>query len=65
MIIHLVVGLKKIMLFKMTYFSELVHSKIDIKLKLDLFNYATESDLKRATGVDRSKISNKADLPSL
>ena len=65
MIIHLEVGLKKIMLFKMTYFSELVHSKNDIKFKLVLFNYATESDLKRATGVDTSKISNNADLLSL
>ena len=65
MIIHLEVGLKKIMLFKMTYFSELVHSKNDIKFKLDLFNYATESDLKSAIGVDTSKISNNADLLSL
>ena len=44
MIINLIVGLKKILLFKRDYFSiKLVPSKSDTKVKLDLFNYATES----------------------
>ena len=49
MIINLIVGLKKMLLFKRDYFSiklvpsKLVPSKSDTKVKLDLFNYATES----------------------
>ena len=37
----------------------------DVKVELDLFNFVTNADLKNATGVDRSKFSNKVDLASL
>ena len=30
-----------------------------VKVKLDLSNYATKSDLKKATGIDTSPTSNK------
>ena len=30
-----------------------------VKVELDLFNYATKTDLKNATGVDTSKFSKK------
>ena len=42
------VGLpKKILLYKMSYFSELYTNKNKIEVQLDLSNYATESDLKK------------------
>ena len=37
----------------------------DINVKVDLYNYATKSDLKNATGVDTSKFAKKFDLASL
>ena len=46
-IINLIVGLiKKILLYKVSYFSEPTHSKNKIKNDLNLFSYATKSDLK-------------------
>ena len=36
-----------------------------MKVELDLFNYATRSELKNATGVDISKFAEKADLANL
>ena len=48
MIILLTIGLiKKILLYKMSYFPErCIRRKNKIKVKLDLPNYATKSDLK-------------------
>ena len=37
----------------------------DINVKVDLFNYATKSDLKNATGIDTSKLAAESDLVSL
>ena len=37
----------------------------DIKVKVDLSNYATKIDLKNATGIDTSKPVAKSDLASL
>ena len=37
----------------------------DVKVELDLSNYATKADLKNSTGGDISKFTNKADLASL
>ena len=37
----------------------------NVKVKLDLFNYATKADLNNATGVDTSKFAKKVDLASL
>ena len=36
----------------------------NVKVELDLSNYATKADLKNATGVDTSKFAKKADLAS-
>ena len=37
----------------------------NVKVELDLSNYATKADLKNATGVDTSKFAKKVDLASL
>ena len=37
----------------------------DINVKVDLFNYASKTDLKNATGIDTSKLAVKSDLVSL
>ena len=37
----------------------------DINVKVDLSNYATKTDLKKATGIDTSKLAAKFDLASL
>ena len=57
MLIFLPVGLiKKILWYKMSYFPEPhTHTKLEIKVELDLSNYPTKSDLKSATGVDLSE----------
>ena len=47
------------------YFPELKSSWGRVRFKLDLSNYAAKSDLKYATGVDRSKFAKKVDLASL
>ena len=36
--------------------SELKYSRERVKVELDLFSYATKSDLKNATGVDTSNL---------
>ena len=44
----LIIGLpKKILLYKMSYFSELYTNKNKIEVQLDLCNYERESDLKK------------------
>ena len=37
----------------------------NVKVELDLSNYATKADLKNATGVDTSKFAEKVDLANL
>ena len=57
---------KKDILYKMSYFPQpYTHSKNKIKAELDFSNYATKSDLKNATGVNRSKFAKKDDLVNL
>ena len=34
----------------------------NVKIELDLSNYGTKTDLKNATGVDRSKFTKETDL---
>ena len=67
--ILLIVGLiKKISLYKMSYFLNdvfVIPSNSKIKVEIDLSNYATKSDFKNATGVDPSKIAKKLYLASL
>ena len=61
MIIHLITELiKKISLYKNSYFQEPYTYRI--KVELDLYNYAIKFDLK---SVDPSKFAEKADLASL
>ena len=60
MTIHKIVELiKKTMLYKMSSFPEPAHSKTEIKVELDLSNYATKSDLKNATVVNTSDFVKK------
>ena len=56
--ILLTLGLiKKILLYKMSYFPEPHnHSKKKIETELDFSNYASKSDLKNATGVETSNL---------
>ena len=49
----------------MSYFLPYRNSKNKIEVELDLFNYATKSDLKNATGVDTSELAKKTDLVNL
>ena len=51
--------IRKILLYKRTYFSEPDHNKNKIEIKLDLSNYATKSDIRNATAVDRWKFTEK------
>ena len=49
----------------MSYFSPYGYSKNKIEVELYLPNYATESDLKNAAGVDTSQFTTKDDLSNL
>ena len=66
MIIHLIAGLIKKTLHKMSqYFPKPYEPfEIDINVKVDLSDYATKTDLKEATGVDTSKLAAKSDFAS-
>ena len=47
----------------MSYLPELYsHTKNKIKIELDLSRYATNSDLKSITGINKSKFTKKSDL---
>ena len=67
MIIHLIVGLIKEMLYKMSQYFPKPYEPFgrDINVKVDLSNYATKADLKNEIGVDTSKLAAKSDLTSL
>ena len=67
MIIHLIAGLIKEILYKMSHYFSKPYEPIggDINAKIDLSNYATKADLKNAAGVDTSKLAAKSDLASL
>ena len=42
-----------------------MHTKNNLKVELNLSNYAAKSDLGKATGVDTAKFAEKADLASI
>ena len=67
MIIHLIVGLIKRTLYKMSkYFPKPFEPfRGDINVKVDLFNYTTKTDLENAAGVDTSKLAAKPGLAVL
>ena len=46
MIIHLTIGIKRYCYIKMIYFPPYGYTKNKIEVELDLYNYATKSDLK-------------------
>ena len=66
-IIPLTVGLlKKISLYKMSYFPKpYSQNKNKIKVELDLSHYATQSDFKKCNKYGYIKIAKKDDLASL
>ena len=37
----------------------------NVKVELDLFNYATKAEFKKASGINTSSFTKKVDLPSL
>ena len=47
------------------YFLKLKSLGANVKVELDLSNYATKADLKYATGVDSSDFAKKTDLANL
>ena len=47
------------------YFPKLKTLVGNVKVELDLSNYATKADLKNATGIDTSKFAKKIDCASL
>ena len=47
------------------YFPKPKSLGVNVKVKLDLSNYATKADLKDPAGVDTSKFAKKFDLTSL
>ena len=53
---------KKIIVLLSEYFPKPKSLEEDVKVELDLFNYATKGDLKIATGVDLSSFAKKTDL---
>ena len=57
MIIHLIVGLIKKMLYKMSQYFPRPCKPFggDVNVKVDLPNYATKAGFKNATGIDTSK----------
>ena len=67
MIIVLIIGLIKKTLFKMSeYFPKPLGSYGEnIKVRIDLSNYATKADIKNITHVDTSNFASKASLASI
>ena len=51
--------------YKMSYYPPYKRSRNNIKLELDLTNYATKTDLKNITHVDVSSFASKTNLAAL
>ena len=64
-IVLLIVGLIKKAAKMSEYFPKPKSLGANVKVELDLSNYATKADLKNATGVDTLKFAAKVDLASL
>ena len=67
MIIHLIVGLIKKTLYKMSQYFPKPYEPFggDINVKVDLSNYATKADIKNISRVDSSSFALKSNLASL
>ena len=66
-IIHLIVGLIKKTLYKMSQYFPKPYEPFggDINVKVDLSNYATKADIKNISHVDTSSFALKTNLASL
>ena len=51
--------------YKMSYYPLYKSSSSNVKVELDLINYATKTDLKNITHVDVSSFASKTNLASL
>ena len=67
MIVHLIAGLIKKILYKMSQFFPKPYEPFegDINVKVYLSNYATKTDLNKATGIDTSNPALKSNLAKL
>ena len=67
MIIHLIAGLIKMLLYKNSQYFPKPYELFeeDINVKVDLSNYATIADSKNATGIDTSNFVLKSNLVTL
>ena len=67
MIVHLIVGLIKKTLYKMSQYFPKPYEPFgeDINVRVDLSNYATKDDIKNITHVDASSFALKTNLPDL
>ena len=67
MIIHLIAGLIKKILYKMSQYFPKPYESFgeDINVKVDMSNYGKKADLKNATGIDTSKLAAKSNLVCL
>ena len=66
MIIHLIVGLIKKTLYKMSQYFPKPYEPFggDINVKIDLSNYATKADIKNISHVDTPSFALKTNLAS-
>ena len=66
-IIHLIDGLMKKTLHKMSQYFPKPYEPFegDINIKVDLSNYTTKTDLKKARGIDMSDLALKSNLAKL
>ena len=67
MIIHLIVGLIKKTLYKMSQYFPKPYEPFggDVNVKVDLFNYAKKADIENITHVDTSNFALKTNLANL
>ena len=67
MIVHLIAGLIKKILYKMSQYFPKPYEPFggDINVKVDLSNYATKTDIKNISHVDTSSFALKSNLASL
>ena len=66
-ITHLISGLTKNTLQKMSQYFTIPYENFgrDINVKVDLSNYATKTNFKKATGIDTSNLAFKSNLATL
>ena len=67
MIVHLIAGLIKMTLYKMSQYFPKLYEPFDgdINVKVDLSNYATKTDIKNISHIDTSSFALKPNLASL